>query len=458
MEGFSLFILDVQITGWIDQGLNEKAYIVPGLGDFGERRCVFPFVCGLMGPSEACPFDLQVLPVRRYYVWGEAHGGEKGVAAGSNYESVGYVCTSASATRESVGCRSPKASIHAASEGERPGVDILSISIVRRVCSPHNSHHRPPWWKVLSFVCLARRLCPVGRRPAQHISHSTMAADSTTRRRRQSLSGDIVSPIALPSDKARAVLSHAPPRPKSTPAHERPQHRRRPLGEDDEQQAYDELEKEGMQIDENASSSSRSSTPTTPDAAVAPADRPTRPLPRKAMNVPSKNPMPAPANPHMLPVQAHVPKSGPASSQRRLFVILEQACLEAYRVSTGGRNKNGREGDVKYALLNCDDHQGILAKTGRDIADARPDITHQVFLCRFGLVFNFFNLVFQCLLTLLDSPLNKAGLLQIYIHTAKGVLIEVNPHVRIPRTFKRFSGLMGTYVVRFLMAILTPAS
>ncbi|RDX44711.1 PRTase-like protein [Polyporus arcularius HHB13444] len=29
------------ITGWIDQCLNEKAYIIPGLGDFGERRyCV----------------------------------------------------------------------------------------------------------------------------------------------------------------------------------------------------------------------------------------------------------------------------------------------------------------------------------------------------------------------------------------------------------------------------------
>lgn len=49
----------------------------------------------------------------------------------------------------------------------------------------------------------------------------------------------------------------------------------------------------------------------------------------------------------------------------------------------------------------------------------------------------------KCLLTLLDSPLNKAGLLQVYIHTAKGTLIEVNPSVRIPRTFKRFSGLMG---------------
>ena len=51
----------------------------------------------------------------------------------------------------------------------------------------------------------------------------------------------------------------------------------------------------------------------------------------------------------------------------------------------------------------------------------------------------------QCLLTLLDSPLNKAGLLQVYVQTAKGVLIEINPSVRIPRTFKRFSGLMGEW-------------
>ncbi|KJA18224.1 hypothetical protein HYPSUDRAFT_145370 [Hypholoma sublateritium FD-334 SS-4] len=133
----------------------------------------------------------------------------------------------------------------------------------------------------------------------------------------------------------------------------------------------------------------------------------------------------------MLPVQAHVPKGAAALTQRRLFVILEQACLEAYKVSggggsgPGGKGRGGKDGgEAKYTLLNCDDHQGILAKTGRDIADARPDITH------------------QCLLTLLDSPLNKAGLLQVYIHTARGVLIEVNPHVRIPRTFKRFSGLM----------------
>ena len=49
----------------------------------------------------------------------------------------------------------------------------------------------------------------------------------------------------------------------------------------------------------------------------------------------------------------------------------------------------------------------------------------------------------QCLLTLLDSPLNKAGRLKVYVHTRKNVLIEINPRTRIPRTFKRYSGLMG---------------
>lgn len=60
-------------------------------------------------------------------------------------------------------------------------------------------------------------------------------------------------------------------------------------------------------------------------------------------------------------------------------MVLESACLEVYRLSAGSGGRDGKGGkDAKYALLNCDDHQGILAKTGRDIADARPDITHQV--------------------------------------------------------------------------------
>ncbi|GBE79013.1 Ribosomal RNA small subunit methyltransferase NEP1 [Sparassis crispa] len=265
--------------------------------------------------------------------------------------------------------------------------------------------------------------------------------------RRRRHSGNILPPPTSVVERFMASASDVPTRPKSTPPHERRRRRRHEDdndnggdngGDDDDAVVTSESEKEAMQIDGAADGDARGPPP---DASsvhtniLSPAksnlvqpERPTKPLPtskaRKIMNNGSHYPFPTPANPHMLPVQAHVPRGGAASSQRRLFVVLEQACLEAYRVSSGGKGKGGREGDVKYALLNCDDHQGILAKTGRDIADARPDITH------------------QCLLTLLDSPLNKAGLLQVYIHTAKGVLIEVNPHVRIPRTFKRFSGLM----------------
>lgn len=127
---------------------------------------------------------------------------------------------------------------------------------------------------------------------------------------------------------------------------------------------------------------------------TAAGDRPTKPLPssktRKMASTATTPlnphaPIHYPANPSMLPVQAHVPRGAAAATQRRLFVILEQACLEAYKVSggngSGSKGRGGKDfggGEAKYTLLNCDDHQGILAKTGRDIADARPDITHQV--------------------------------------------------------------------------------
>merc|ERR1711879_192637 len=78
----------------------------------------------------------------------------------------------------------------------------------------------------------------------------------------------------------------------------------------------------------------------------------------------------------------------------------------------------------EYRLLNSDDHTHQLKKHNRDPADSRPDIVH------------------QCLLALLDSPLAKSGRLQIFIHTQRDVLIEVNPQIRIPRTYKRFAGLM----------------
>jgi rRNA small subunit pseudouridine methyltransferase Nep1 len=97
---------------------------------------------------------------------------------------------------------------------------------------------------------------------------------------------------------------------------------------------------------------------------------------------------------------------------KRLIVVLENANLETVKVGK------------QYELLNCDHHKQQIIKYKKDPSLCRPDITH------------------QCLLMLLDSPLNRAGLLQIYIHTNKQVLIEVNPQTRIPRTFDRFCGLM----------------
>lgn len=84
-----------------------------------------------------------------------------------------------------------------------------------------------------------------------------------------------------------------------------------------------------------------------------------------------------------------------------------------------------------FELLNCDDHTAILRKHNRTPGSCRPDITHQT------------------LLMLMDSPLNRAGLLQVFIRTHQNVLIEVNPVTRIPRTFKRFAGMMVQLLNKF---------
>lgn len=105
------------------------------------------------------------------------------------------------------------------------------------------------------------------------------------------------------------------------------------------------------------------------------------------------------------------------NQEKRLIVILESAQLETVKIGNG------------FELLNSDDHLNMLRKNNRE--PVRPDIAH------------------QCLLMLMDSPLNRAGLLQVYINTEKNVLIEVNPQTRIPRTFKRFASLMVQLLHRF---------
>uniref|UniRef100_K3X6C9 Ribosomal RNA small subunit methyltransferase NEP1 n=1 Tax=Globisporangium ultimum (strain ATCC 200006 / CBS 805.95 / DAOM BR144) TaxID=431595 RepID=K3X6C9_GLOUD len=98
--------------------------------------------------------------------------------------------------------------------------------------------------------------------------------------------------------------------------------------------------------------------------------------------------------------------------RRQVIIILEQAALETVKTSKG------------YQLLNCDDHKGIHKKLNREPSQSRPDILHQE------------------LMAVLDSPLNKAGYLKVYIRSTKDVLIDVSSQMRVPRTYKRFAGLM----------------
>lgn len=97
---------------------------------------------------------------------------------------------------------------------------------------------------------------------------------------------------------------------------------------------------------------------------------------------------------------------------RLLIVVLERASLETIKTKRG------------FELLCADSHAKLLKKNNKIATEYRPDILH------------------RSLLALLDSPLNKAGRLRIFVHTISNVVIEVNPSVRIPRTYKRFAGLM----------------
>ena len=98
---------------------------------------------------------------------------------------------------------------------------------------------------------------------------------------------------------------------------------------------------------------------------------------------------PAVANPPQVADEPEHTSDGRVAKQPKVIVVLEGACLETGKV--------GKD----HVLLNCDDHQSFLRKHNRDPADSRPDILHQM------------------MLILLDSPLNKAGLLRLYVRTAK---------------------------------------
>ncbi|XP_030495666.2 uncharacterized protein LOC115711464 [Cannabis sativa] len=101
------------------------------------------------------------------------------------------------------------------------------------------------------------------------------------------------------------------------------------------------------------------------------------------------------------------------SSQPGVIFVLEKASLEVAKVGKS------------YQLLTSD-HKDFLNKHKKSESDYRPDIVH------------------QALLAILDSTLNKAGRVKgLYIRTEKRVLIQLKPQTHLPRTSKRFYGLIS---------------
>ncbi|KAL3625584.1 hypothetical protein CASFOL_031038 [Castilleja foliolosa] len=96
-----------------------------------------------------------------------------------------------------------------------------------------------------------------------------------------------------------------------------------------------------------------------------------------------------------------------------VIFVLEKASLEIAKVGK------------TYQLLSSEEHTNFLKRNNRNPADYRPDIA------------------FQAILTILDSRVNKSGRLKaLYVRTQQGLLLNIKPHARMPRTYKRFSGLM----------------
>lgn len=75
-------------------------------------------------------------------------------------------------------------------------------------------------------------------------------------------------------------------------------------------------------------------------------------------------------------------------------------------------------------LLNSSLHYPAMRRLPEGDRRGRPDIAH------------------VCLLLALDTPLNREGLLRVYVHTRNDKLITVDPSARLPRMFYRFEGLM----------------
>jgi len=111
-----------------------------------------------------------------------------------------------------------------------------------------------------------------------------------------------------------------------------------------------------------------------------------------------------------------------------LHVILLECAIELVprelaslkEIQAHARRRRKKPGQL---MLDQTHHGRAMTRLDRGDKRGRPDIT------------------FLSLLSILETPLCKAGLLTIHLHLVDGRVIEINPDVRFPRNYDRFIGL-----------------
>jgi rRNA small subunit pseudouridine methyltransferase Nep1 len=88
------------------------------------------------------------------------------------------------------------------------------------------------------------------------------------------------------------------------------------------------------------------------------------------------------------------------------------------------RNAKRRGKRPNETLLDRSLHHFAMGKLASSEKRGRPDIIH------------------FCLLEAMGSPLNRAGLLKVWLSTMSGQIVDVNPSTRLPRDYNRFTSLM----------------
>ncbi|MEM4586704.1 MAG: 16S rRNA methyltransferase, partial [Desulfurococcaceae archaeon] len=116
-------------------------------------------------------------------------------------------------------------------------------------------------------------------------------------------------------------------------------------------------------------------------------------------------------------------------NNKKLHIALVESALETVPkeiIDHPAVVKNARRRGKKpwEVLLDVSLHYHAMKNLKDWFKRGRPDIVHVT------------------LLEALESPLNRSGLLEIYIHTYGDYVLFIDPETRIPRNYNRFVGLI----------------